>query len=56
MTPQEELEALESLLIPGDAYETLYNVTKRIKEIQDSLLPRNYEQTSKEDTLFWDRP
>ena len=55
MTPQEELETLESLFIPGDAYETLYNVAKRIKELKDNLKPKD-EQTSKENTLFWERP
>ena len=55
MTPQEELDLLESLFIPGDAYETLYNVAKRIKELKDNLKPKD-EQTSKENTLFWERP
>ena len=56
MTPQEELELLDSLYVANSPYDTQLNIATRIGESLDIVLPKENEQTTENETLFYERP
>ena len=56
MTPQEELELLNDLYVADSPYDTQLNIATRIGELLDIVLPVENEQTTENETLFWERP
>ena len=56
MTPQEELQLLDDLYVANSPHDTQLNIATRIGELLDIVLPRENEQTTEEDTLFYERP